>query len=762
MLFCFFFSESAPADGNMSSDSRPDPISHDETDHISSSLNSTKISEETLNGSISEVSVVNGQISTTEEPSKIDIEEPSTPSRDCIDQDGSSEEYKSAIGSSGASSERDNSLSPTSAEGDSTSHHSALSPCSSLAPLSEETDESALERSNSAGWTTEGTSGGSSSANGSPAIHVGRHNKSGNQEKRKLKTRSTTFFESISPSNTRKKASAIIRKAKSIREKKLSREMSLDSASVSLAQPEMMTSWDPTCLLEELYQDCRPVVPQSSTTGENNRYSGFLDKLPVNQRKSTVMKGWKTRFFRLTRGSLFYYEDVSSTKAISFIRLTDSKIMVDLDSVKIEITEKGSGNLIVLRADNKEEALAWQRALQLEAVHPTMTHRVAQSQSPALTTPTLIIDLGSCSVRAGIASENAYPQLFFPTVCAEDEESGDVLECGLEALLPSMRSHCKLVYPRRFTSRMDSNDSIRPYLHCIVEKIIHTLQIDPSGYNAIVAISSLMPESQQRDLVELMLETFSFHGILLQEQSILSLYSYNCTSGIVINAGETIDVVPVLDGYKLDAGSSHIPYCGHTVTESLSKYASQKDIRYFSGIEMYIIRYIKENLCFVSADIMEDEHNCDENPSAYIRAVDVDRFNLPDHKKVIHLDSALFKAPEGLFNPGTYGKDVPGIHDLVVKAIEQCPMDMRKEMSRRIYLAGGTTLMVGFPERLEIELQQLLMPRSDVQVHGSEHRQHSAYIGAAVLATLASFEKSIITLEEWSENGLEALKKSTI
>lgn len=271
-----------------------------------------------------------------------------------------------------------------------------------------------------------------------------------------------------------------------------------------------------------------------------------------------------------------------------------------------------------------------------------------------------------------------------------------------------------------------------------------------------------MPESQKQDLAELLLETFGFHGMLLQEQSVLALYSYNCTSGIVINAGDSIDVVPVIDGYKIDAGSTHIPFCGYAVTESLSKLAALKDIRYFSGIEMYIIRFIKESLCFVSPDYFEDSHRCEELPASYVRAVDVDRFHLPDHRKVIHLDSALFKAPEGLFNPGSFGKDVPGLHELVVKAIDQCPMDMRKEMSRRIYLSGGTTLMVGFPERLEVELRQLLMPRSEVQVHGSEHRQHAAYLGASVLASLASFEKSLISLEDWSESGLDALKKSTI
>ena len=637
----------------------------------------------------------------------------------------------------------------------------ATSTSSTLPPIGEvdnETDESsAIERSSSGGYAPES----SSSVATSPAPSSSLASSPGDK-KRRIKARSTTFFDPPSSAFGKKKTTSLIRKSKSAKQRKaLTTESSMDGGTgVSLAAPELTTDWDPTCLLEELYQDHRAVAVPSSATGENSRHAGYLDKLPVNQRKPTVMKGWKTRFFRLTRGSLFYYDDESAAKATSFIRLTDSKIIADLDSLKIEIVEKGSGNFIILRADNKQETNSWHRALQLEAVHPTMTHRM--SLSPPNATPTLIIDLGSCSVRAGIATDSAYPQVFFPTVCAEDEEMGTVEACGLEAMIPSVRSHCQLVYPRRSKARMDSNDSIRVYLHAIIEKVVHLLHVDPANCNAVVAISSTMPESQKQDLAELLLEMFGFHGILLQEQAVLALYSYNCTSGIVVNAGDSIEVVPIIDGYKLDTGSSYIPYCGNAITESLSKLAALKDIRYFSGIEMYIIRFIKESICFMSSDYFQDTQQCEEAPSTYIRAVDVDRFNLPDHRKVIHLDSALFKAPEGLFNPGSFGKDVAGLHELIVKAIENCPMDMRKEMARRIYLAGGTTLMVGFPERLEIELRQLLMPRSDVQVHGSEHRQHAAYLGASVLASLASFEKSLITLEDWTERGLDALNKSAI
>ena len=533
---------------------------------------------------------------------------------------------------------------------------------------------------------------------------------------------------------------------------KIKKETSLDTSAVSLMAPRLATDWDPTCLLEELYQDHRPIVSHS-TTGENSRHSGYLDKLPVNQRKPQVMKGWKHRYFRLTRGSLFYYEDENSTRAISFIRLTDSKIVLHSESSKIEIVEKGSGNLIFLRADSKEDATAWHRVLQLESVHPTMTHR--PSLSPTRSSNTIILDLGSCSIRAGLVSDNDYPQVFFPNVCSMNE--GSVLACGSESLLPHIRGQARLVYPFRHRVRMDTSISVRDCFHAVIETVCKSLHAEPEKFNILVSISPVLPENTQHIIGEVLLETFGFQGILLQEQTTMALYSYNCTTGISVNIGDTIDVVPIIDGYKVEGGTFHLPLGGNAISENLSKLATAQDIRYFSEPEMYIIRHVKENLCFLSQEYAEDMQRCEETPSLYTRAVDVDRFQLPNHKKVIALDSALFKAPEGLFLPPLWGKDVAGVHEMIHKSIEQCPLDMRKTLARHIYLSGGTSLLIGFPERLQKELLQL-MPRLEVVVHAKEDRYHAAYLGASILASLSSFQTSLVKLDDWISQGLDAFK----
>lgn len=71
------------------------------------------------------------------------------------------------------------------------------------------------------------------------------------------------------------------------------------------------------------------------------------------------------------------------------------------------------------------------------------------------------------------------------------------------------------------------------------------------------------------------------------------------------------------------------------------------------------------------------------------------------------LDMGRFHVPEGLFMPEKWGLDNPGLHKLVHHAIQECGVDLRREMTRSIYVSGGLTLLPGFVERLENEVDKL-------------------------------------------------------
>lgn len=546
----------------------------------------------------------------------------------------------------------------------------------------------------------------------------------------------------------------------------LNRTNTVDSEginNVSVLKPMTTQEWDPTCLLEELYSDYKQgLVTAANPSGEAARHSGYLDKLPTNRTKANVMAKWRRRYFRAQEGNIYYYQDRRAEKALGFIHLQSSRVVPIPEKLQIQIVPK-DGKSIMLKAPDVEEFQAWHRALNLEAAHPTLI--APSSPKPALENPIVIIDIGACSVRAGLVREDPYPEIFFPAVCSFDAETYDVIECGLTALLPDNRCKAHQVYPRKVSLRMDRQRSEANLplkaMDAIISMIMMQLDIDPQVAQLIMTLPPTAPEQERDELVELLLGTFGFAGICLQDQTQLALYSYNTTTGIIVDIGNHITVAPYIDGYAIEAGISRLPFGGNSITENLAKLVTMKGMRYFSETEMFINRYIKESLCFVSQGYEEDLAECDKDPKAFIRVADVDRFQLPDHRKMVTLDSSLFKAPEGLFSPHLWGKDVLGLHEIVWKAIQACPIDQRRELSKSIFLSGGSSVIPGLKERLQKEVASMAPTGVTVEVHTRGSFHHAAYCGASVLASLGSFHNYLVSWDDWSTAGPEALKKWT-
>ena len=514
--------------------------------------------------------------------------------------------------------------------------------------------------------------------------------------------------------------------------------------------------WDPTCLLEELYADCRRLARQSML-GENSRYCGYLHKLPVDQTKKNILKGYKRRYFRAIDGNLYYYEDLKSGRALGFLKLESCKVTMILEKLQLHVTESG-GKVLVVRALNHVDLTEWYRALQLESLHPTT---IINAPSTTEENPVVIVDIGGCSVRAGLGGEEAYPEMFFPAVCSIDSTTEEFIDCGLGALLPENRFGAKLIYPRRSTVQMARNSTTNNQaIVDIITTVLSHLNLESHQCVLLMTVPPLTPDTERIELAEALLgNVFQFQGILFQEQALLSLYSYNMTTGIVVDIGDHIDIVPVVDGYPVEAAINRLPFGGNAMSEYLTKLLTSRGIRYFSQTETYINRFIKESACFVSLNYAEDCAKCETQPAHYSHQIVVDRFQLTDHRKAIVLNEARFKAPEGLFNPHLWGKDVPGLHELVWKSVQACSIDDRKLLLRNIYLSGGTSLLPGLRERLKAELTALAPAGTVVEVHTSEHRQHATYLGASVLSRLTSFHQSVVTQDEWNSKGPEALKK---
>lgn len=109
--------------------------------------------------------------------------------------------------------------------------------------------------------------------------------------------------------------------------------------------------------------------------------------------------------------------------------------------------------------------------------------------------------------------------------------------------------------------------------------------------------------------------------------------------------------------------------------------------------------------------------------------------------KASQIGPERFRAPEILFDPEIIGLEYPGVHQIVVDAINRTDLDLRKSLYGNIVLSGGSTLTKGFPDRLLAELQKLAVKDMRIKMFAPPERKYSTWIGGSILAGLSTFRK---------------------
>jgi len=487
----------------------------------------------------------------------------------------------------------------------------------------------------------------------------------------------------------------------------------------------------------------------------------------------SLVKRWSRRYFRAQNGELFYYPDnKQGSKSLGNIRLRGSEINYAGKDI-IEILDAKNGTRMTLRTKDTKELERWKTALDKETntnyasgaatVSPAKRERAATMASESRRaevksmSQTLIFDIGGCSVRAGFAGGTqdvgaAWPELYFPAVVSSKDGA-----VGFDALVPESRRASRLTWPLRNTDFMEQGISTAS-LETIYGKIFKQLEVDPSDYNVIMTEPQMCSDKDRQKIAEIMFETYNVQALCIKPQPLLAMYSYGATTGVVVDIGERLDIFPLDSGYMFEKGVSKLRYGGHVITEQMQRLMSEEGHRFFSPVEAYIARHVKERIGYVAKDY--------HNEIAKERAGEIDagivdcrRFAVPDGTKTFRIAGPRFRAPEGLFDPNMFGKDNEGLGALVHKAITSAPIDLRKAMARNIYLSGGATRTKGLAARLTSELEALLPRSCAVSVHEGQYREHAAYRGAAVVASLDNFEAICVDQDDWHEVGASILQK---
>ncbi|KAG8195652.1 hypothetical protein JTE90_004987 [Oedothorax gibbosus] len=519
------------------------------------------------------------------------------------------------------------------------------------------------------------------------------------------------------------------------------------------------SSWDPIELLEALYRLDISNEPQRKSTSKYINKEGYLEKLPSGRKKATYWNPWKKKYIKLKDGFLFCYDNLRAEQPSLTLQLMGGHVET-LDNKMLGVDDQ-KGHYLVLRCSDEDAIESWENALQTQCAEDFVNAYTIPCPRPiAIHKKVVIIDLGSCSVRAGILmAQPTLPKVFFPTVCATNKIS-QKSSFGFEALRPTVRKNSELSFPLHPSAQVTKYSIDVSVFPDLFKKVFQELNVYPEDYKVQLSMPRNLSLKTKEKIAQVLLDDFKVKGINLTHQAILSLHAYNSKSGIIVDIGDRMDIIPIIEGYIVESGVTRLPYGGQRMIHHLKHALAEKNISIVNNVETYLARYVLEQLCYVAEDYTDELQRFHTSPEELEMSISTSHFFKNDSlwNEVI-LDIGRFHVPEGIFTPENWGLDNPGLHKLVHHAIQECGVDLRREMSRSIYLSGGVTLLPGLVERLQTEVDKLTPKTITPKVHASEYRYHMSYIGGCLIALEENFDEICITKDTLKKEGITCLKK---
>lgn len=260
--------------------------------------------------------------------------------------------------------------------------------------------------------------------------------------------------------------------------------------------------------------------------------------------------------------------------------------------------------------------------------------------------------------------------------------------------------------------------------------------------------------------METMFEKYHFSACNISIQSICILYAQGLVSGMILDSGEGYThTVPIFEGYIMKHLMKRLEFAGKDISTQLFSLLNQRGCQ-LQPTDMPHVVKMKEDLCFVSADLVADDKLTRET------CAHTTKYTLPDGR-MITLGRERYLAPELLFDPLCVNSDSRGVAEMVFHTIQEADLNCRSELYKHVVLAGGSTAFPGFKTRLERELhgkyiKEILkndverFQRSRVCVEDPPSRTKTVFLGACVLADMMHEQSDFwVTQREYEECGLQ-------
>ena len=380
---------------------------------------------------------------------------------------------------------------------------------------------------------------------------------------------------------------------------------------------------------------------------------------------------------------------------------------------------------------------------------------MANSENNYLTP--LILDIGSNNFRLGWAGGD-FPDIIAPSVYVDiadylftSDISGSDTISGLEEIFLDTDTQIHLVgfdalkYQnilkiREFSKEKDYNILSKFFSHYYQQL---NIPVESHFKQPLIIITPFYKsELEKSKLQEVFFNSLNFPYILFLPESQAILSTLQKSSGIVVNIGESYtSISSIFHGFTNLMARDMFPITGKNITNYLlnlilSKISSSKN----TYLDKKITKEIKDKMSLCILDPKEERKRVKEGLTKYDRIID-----LPDGSK-LKLNSERFLLSEPLFDPKIIHIDYIGLAEAISKVVMSWDRENWEELLSNVILSGGSSLITGLSERIEVELQKFFSEKlkPKIKVVAASGRENMGWIGASVLFSKDQLKKGWI------------------
>merc|ERR1711907_152930 len=320
--------------------------------------------------------------------------------------------------------------------------------------------------------------------------------------------------------------------------------------------------------------------------------------------------------------------------------------------------------------------------------------------------PAIVVDNGSGMMKAGCSGEDA-PKVTFSSVVGYPKQKTALVGTDKDYYIgeeaQQKRGILILKYPLEHGIVQNWEDMEKVWRHTFDNELRMVVGDDNEGdedcTGVLLTEAPMNPKENRERMTQIMFETFTARRFYVAIQA--------------------------------------VNLAGRDLTDYICKILQESKITLTTTAERESAKKIKEDLCYVSDNFAEEVDNF---------AGKEKQFEMPDGT-VVTVHNQMIRCPELMFKPSLDGKEMMGLHELTKKTVNDCDLDVRKDLLGNVVMSGGTTMFPNMPERLQAELQGLVPEATKVKVIAPPERMISVWIGGSIMASLSTFSRMWINRE---------------